>query len=52
MAKQARLELWGDRLAELWPRLPEPARRSVIEHYARLIARAAQATKEKRGAER
>lgn len=52
MAKQARLELWGDRLAALWPRLPEPARRTVIDHYARLIARVAQAPSKKRGANR
>ena len=49
MAKQARLELWEDGLAALWWRLPERARRAVIEHYARLIARAAQASRTKPG---
>jgi pimeloyl-ACP methyl ester carboxylesterase len=33
-------ELWGERLAGLWRRLPPNARRAVIEQYARLIARA------------
>jgi hypothetical protein len=47
MAKQARLDLWEDGLAVLWRRLPERARRAVIEHYARLIARAAQASRNK-----
>ncbi len=50
MPKQARLDLWGDNLAVLWRRLPERARRAVIERYARLIARAAQAPRSKRGA--
>jgi len=50
MAKQARLDLWEDRLAALWRRLPESARRAVTEHYARLIARAAQAPRNKQGA--
>ena len=50
MPKQACLDLWEQRLAGLWRRLPEGARRAVIEQYARLIARAAQAGKSKRGA--
>jgi len=51
MPKQACLDLWEQRLAALWRRLPEEARRAVIEQYARLIARAAQAAKRQRGAE-
>ena len=42
MLKQARLDLRGDHLEELWRRLPKRERRAVIEEYARLIARAAQ----------
>jgi len=49
MPKQARLDLWGDRLEALWRRLPQRARRAVIEQYARLIARAAQTPKHKQG---
>lgn len=50
MPKQARLDLWGDRLDALWRRLPLRARRAVIEQYARLIAHAAQAPTNKQGA--
>jgi len=50
MAKQARLDLWEDRLTALWWRLPERVRRAVIEHYGRLIARAAQVSRTKPGA--
>jgi hypothetical protein len=39
MPKQACLDLRGDRLEELWRRLPKRARGAVIEEYARLIAR-------------
>ena len=49
MPKQARLDLWEERLAALWRRLPERGRRAVIEQYARLIARAAQASRIKQG---
>ena len=44
MPKQTCLDLRGDRLATLWRRLPERARRAVLVQYARLIARAAQAS--------
>ena len=50
MPKQACLDLRGDRLGTLWRRLPKRARRAVIEQYARLIARAAQAPRQRRGA--
>ena len=50
MPKQARLDLRGDHFEELWQRLPKRARRAVIEQYARLIARAAQAPGHRRGA--
>jgi hypothetical protein len=50
MPKQACLDLWDDRLATLWRRLPQRPRRAVIEQYARLIARAAQTPKNKQGA--
>jgi len=43
MPKQACLDLRGDHFEALWRRLPKRARRAVIEQYARLIARAAQA---------
>jgi hypothetical protein len=49
MPKQARLDLRGDHLEELWRRLPKRERRAVIEEYARLIARAAQAPLRRRG---
>jgi hypothetical protein len=42
MAKQACLDFRGDRLSALWSRLPEQARRALVEQYARLITRAAQ----------
>lgn len=42
MSKQMSLDLCADRFALLWKRLPERTRRSVIEQYARLIARMAQ----------
>ena len=42
MPKQTRLDFRGDRLAALWCRLPERARRVTIDQYARLIARVAQ----------
>lgn len=44
MPKQTCLDLRGDRLETLWRRLPERARRAVLVQYARLIARAAQAS--------
>ena len=47
MAQQTRLDFRGDRLAALWCRLPEQARREAIEQYARLIARAAQSGSKK-----
>jgi hypothetical protein len=50
MPRQARLDLRGDHLEELWRRLPKRERRAVIEEYARLIARAAQAPRPRRGA--
>ena len=50
MPKQARLDLWGERLDALWRRLPRRARRAVIEQYARLIARAAQTPENEPGA--
>lgn len=50
MAKQAWLDLREERLAALWRRLPERARSAVVEQYARLIARAAQAGGSKPGA--
>ena len=50
MPKQACLDLRGDHLEALWRRLPKRARRAVIEQYARLIARAAQAPLDRRGA--
>lgn len=50
MPKQARLDLRGDDLAALWRRLPKRAQRAVIEQWARLIARAAQAPCPRRGA--
>jgi hypothetical protein len=50
MPKQACLDLWGDRLQTLWRRLPQRSRQAVIEQYARLIVRAAQAPKNKQGA--
>jgi hypothetical protein len=49
MPKQARLELRGDQLEKLWRRLPKRVQRAVIEEYARLIARAAQAPLRRRG---
>lgn len=49
MPKQIRLDLRGDRFAALWQRLPESSRRAVLEQYARLIARAAQAQPKKQG---
>jgi hypothetical protein len=49
MPKQACLDLWGDRLDAVWRRLPQPARRAVVEQYARLIARAAHTPKNKQG---
>jgi hypothetical protein len=49
MLRQARLDLRGDHLEELWRRLPKRERRAVIEEYARLIARAAQAARRRRG---
>ncbi len=49
MPKQARLDLRGDHLEELWRRLPKRERRAVIEEYARLIARAAQPPRHRRG---
>jgi hypothetical protein len=49
MPKQACLDLRGDRLEELWRRLPKRVRRAVIEEYARLIARAAQAPRRRKG---
>lgn len=51
MPKQACLELWDERLDALWRRLPERARRAVIEQYAPLIARAAQAPENEQGVE-
>ena len=42
MSKQMSLDLCADRFALLWRRLPERARRAVIEQYAHLIARMAQ----------
>jgi hypothetical protein len=48
--KQARLDLRGDQLEELWRRLPKRVQRAVIEQYARLIARAAQTPLDRRGA--
>jgi hypothetical protein len=48
MPKQACLDLRGDHLEELWRRLPKRARQAVIEEYARLIARAAQAPRDRR----
>jgi hypothetical protein len=50
MPRQTCLDLRGDRLGVLWRRLPKRARRAVIEQYARLIARAAQAPRPRRGA--
>jgi hypothetical protein len=49
MPKQVRLDLRGDQLEELWRRLPKRVQRAVIEEYARLIARAAQAPLRRRG---
>ena len=43
MTRQMHLDLRVERLAKLWRRLPERARRAAVEQYARLIARAAQA---------
>jgi hypothetical protein len=43
MPRQARLDLRGDHLEELWRRFPKRVQRAVMEQYARLIARAAQA---------
>ncbi len=48
MPKQACLDLRGEHLEALWRRLPKRARRAVIEQYARLIARAAQAPRDRR----
>lgn len=50
MPKQARLDLWEERLDALWRRLPPRARLAVTEQYARLIARAAQSLKSEPGA--
>jgi hypothetical protein len=50
MPKQTCLDLRGEGLAMLWWRLPERARRAVLEQYARLIARAAQTGSKKQGA--
>jgi len=50
MPRQACLDLRGDHLESLWRRLPKRARRAVIEQYARLIARAAQAPRQRREA--
>jgi hypothetical protein len=52
MAKQTSLDWRGDRPARLWPRLPDLARRAVIEQYARLITRAAQARTSQGGKKR
>ena len=49
MAKQACLDLRGGHRKALWRRLPKRAQRAVIEQYARLIARAAQAPCHRRG---
>ena len=44
MVKQIRLEFLEEEdfgeLEELWEMLPEQARREVMQHYARLMARA------------
>jgi hypothetical protein len=50
MPRQACLDLRGERLGALWRGLPKRVRRAVIEQYARLIARAAQAPLERRAA--
>jgi hypothetical protein len=52
MPKQTCLDLRGDGLGALWRRLPERARRAVLEQYARLIARAAQAAAARPGGRR
>jgi hypothetical protein len=52
MPTQTRLDLRGDRLGALWRRLPERARRAVLVQYARLIARAAQASAARPGGRR
>ena len=52
MPMQRSLDWRGDRPAALWPRLGELARRAVIEQYARLIARAAQARRSQGGKKR
>jgi hypothetical protein len=49
MPKQTSLDLRGDRWETLWRRLPERARRAVLVQYARLIARAAQASAARSG---
>jgi hypothetical protein len=49
MPRQVCLDLRGERLGALWRRLPKRARRAVIEQYARLLARAAQARRPRRG---
>jgi hypothetical protein len=50
MPRQARLDLRRDHLEELWRRFPKRVQRAVIEQYARLIARAAQAPLDRRAA--
>lgn len=52
MPKQTSLDWRGDRPAPLWPRLPDLVRGAVIEQYARLIARAAQARRSQGGKKR
>ena len=44
MPKQSALDLRGEGLIALWSRLPERCRRDVVAVWARLIARAAQAS--------
>ena len=42
MSKQQRLAFTEEeQLARLWEAFPEPARREVTQHYARLMARTA-----------